>query len=139
MLERLEHAFFAGGLRLLLGQLVPGIAGDRFQTDDVLGAEAGDRSAKMALLPVRRQSSRATSTVTCSVGARPISLNVSPTLRSERMLRKGDCSRSTARACLRVPSKTGSPVELMKSARTTVSFSVSGAAFVTGVAERERK
>src|ERR1039458_1631588 len=92
---------------------------------------------RTALLPVRRQSSRATSAVTCSVGARPISFSVSPTLRSERMLRNGDCSRSTARACLRVPSKTGSPVELVKSARTTVSFSVRGAAFVTGIAHSD--
>src|SRR5271166_6185142 len=41
------------------------------------------------------------------------------------MFRKGDCPRLTARACFRVSSKTGSAVELAKSERTMVSFSVS--------------
>src|SRR5438874_7548732 len=40
------------------------------------------------------------------------------------MLRKGDCSSWVARACLSVPSKTGSPVVLMNSVRRTESFSV---------------
>src|ERR1017187_2879028 len=64
---------------------------------------------------------------------------VSPTLRSERMLRKGDCPSCTASACFRASSKTASPVLLSKSATTTVSLSVSGVAFVTGVADRERQ
>ncbi len=46
MLERLEHAFFAGGFRLLFGQIVAGIAGDGIEADDVLAAEVGDRSAE---------------------------------------------------------------------------------------------
>src|SRR5260370_8283580 len=47
--------------------------------------------------------------------------------------KKGDWSRSTESACFRVPSNTGSPVVLAKSASTTVSFSV------RALARRERK
>src|SRR5437667_6006551 len=57
--------------------------------------------ASSALLPVRKQISCATSRVTRSLGGRPIKRSVSPILRSERTLRKGDCSRSTASACFR--------------------------------------
>src|SRR5271157_1904557 len=52
---------------------------------------------------------------------------------SGNRFRYGDCSSWTASACFRVPSKTASPVVLTKSARTTVSFSVSA------LARRERK
>src|SRR5258708_940616 len=41
------------------------------------------------------------------------------------MLRNGDCSNCTESPWRSVPSNTGSPVELAKSASTTVSFSVS--------------
>src|SRR2546426_3789033 len=58
--------------------------------------------ASMALLPVRKQISCANSRVTRSLGARPIRRNVSPILRSERKLREGDCSRSTASACFKI-------------------------------------
>src|SRR5215468_5159689 len=40
------------------------------------------------------------------------------------MLRKGDCSSWVARACLRVPSKTASPVVFTNSVRRMESFSV---------------
>src|SRR6476620_9147201 len=40
------------------------------------------------------------------------------------MLRKGDCSSCVARACLRVPSKTGSPVVFTNSVSRMESFSV---------------
>src|SRR4030095_6099702 len=52
-------------------------------------------------------------------------LRVCSALRSERMLRYGDCSSFTVRACRNVSSKTGSWVLFSKSAKTTVSFSVS--------------
>src|SRR5258707_15808447 len=42
---------------------------------------------------------------------------------SESKLKNGDCSSCTSRPWRRVPSKTESPVVLVKSARTTVSFS----------------
>src|ERR1700730_662486 len=77
-----------------------------------------------ALLPDRWHTSRAKSCVNLSSGLRPISCNESATFRSERILRKGDCSRSTASACFRVSSKTRSPVLLSKSARITVSRSL---------------
>ena len=64
---------------------------------------------RIALLPVRTQSSPATSRLMRSFGGRPISRSVSPTLRSERMLRKGDCPSWTASACFKASSKTGSP------------------------------
>src|ERR1035441_2343890 len=63
----------------------------------------------MALLPVRTQSSRARSCVMRSLGWRPISRRVSPALRSERILMNGDWPRSTASACFKASSKTGSP------------------------------
>src|SRR5579872_149854 len=44
------------------------------------------------------------------------------------MLRNGDWARLTLSACFSVSSKTGSPVEFVKSARTTLSRSVSRAA-----------
>ena len=46
------------------------------------------------------------------------------------MLRKGDCSSCTASPWRSVPSKTGSPVVLAKSARTNTSLSVSSLARV---------
>ncbi len=46
VLERLEHAFFAGGFRLLFGQIVARIASDRIQADDVLAAKVGDGSSE---------------------------------------------------------------------------------------------
>src|SRR6476660_3969924 len=60
-----------------------------------------------------------------SSGDRPIRRKASWILESGTRLRYGDCSSCTARACLSVPSKTGSPVVLTKSARRTPSFSVS--------------
>src|SRR5881398_3129 len=59
----------------------------------------------IALLPVRTQSSLATSCVIRSLGRRPMRRRVSPILRSERMLRKGDCPSCTARACFSAPVK----------------------------------
>jgi hypothetical protein len=90
------------------------------------------------LLPVRTQSSLATSWVMRMLGWRPMSRRVSPTLRSERILMNGDCPSCTASACFIATSKTVSPVVLSKSDKT-MSFSVSGVALATGVAERERK
>src|SRR5713226_178565 len=83
---------------------------------------------RVALLPARKQSSRARSEVRRSLGERPMKPSVSCTREEGITRRKGDCSRSTASACFNVPSNTGSPVVLAKSARTTVSFSVSFAA-----------
>src|SRR5262249_4602013 len=40
------------------------------------------------------------------------------------MFRKGDCANCTEIACFKVSSKTGSPVELLKSAKISVSRSV---------------
>ncbi len=95
--------------------------------------------SRNALLPVRIQSSRAISRVIRSFEGRPMRRSVSSTLRSDRILRKGDCPSCTPSACFSASSKRGSPVEFVKSASTTVSFSVSGVAFVAGVADRERK
>src|SRR5947208_14950054 len=50
--------------------------------------------ARNALLPVRWQISCATSRVTRSLGRRPISRNVSPTLRSEMTVRHDDVRKS---------------------------------------------
>ena len=84
--------------------------------------------ASMALLPTRWHSSRATSPVIGCSGERPIRRSVADTLRSERIFRNGDWSRSTASACFSASSNTASPVLFSKSARTTVSFSDSAVA-----------
>ena len=55
----------------------------------------------MALLPVRWQTSRVTSGVNRSPAGRPISFNVSFTLRSETRSRKGDCSSWTESPCFK--------------------------------------
>ena len=49
---------------------------------------------------------------------------------SEIMLRNGDCSNCTAIPSRRTSSKAGSPVVFLRSARTIVSLSVSGAAWM---------
>jgi hypothetical protein len=74
---------------------------------------------------VRWHRSRATSGVSRSSRACPISFSVSRTFWSERMLKKGDCASSTDSACLSVSSKTESSVLLVKSVRTIVSVSLS--------------
>src|SRR5438874_10494955 len=84
--------------------------------------------ASMALLLLRTQISLATSGESPSPGARPISFRVSRTIWSGRRLRKGDWESCAERPCFRVSSNTGSPVVLVKSARTMESFSVSGRA-----------
>lgn len=79
----------------------------------------------IALLPTRRHKSRARSVVRRSSGERPMKVRVVWTRAGGTTRKKGDWSRSTASACFKVPSNTGSPVVFAKSARTTVSFSVS--------------
>ena len=78
-----------------------------------------------ALLPSRWQISLARSDVTRVSGGRFMYFSVSRTFGSGTIFRKGDWSRSTARASLSVPSKTLSPVVLVKSANTILSCSVS--------------
>jgi hypothetical protein len=77
-----------------------------------------------AALPVRSQISRASSGVSCASADLPIRRRVCPIRWSEMRLRNGDCSSCTAMPCRSVLSKTDSPVELAKSASTTVSFSL---------------
>src|SRR5271154_448389 len=86
-----------------------------------------------ALLSTRWQTSGASNGVRGVSGGSFMSLSVALTCWSERTLRKGDWRSATERACLSVSSKTGSPVALVKSVRTTVSRLVS-----FGV-ERKRK
>ena len=83
----------------------------------------------IALLPMRRHKSRAKSEVRRASGDRPIKASVVWTRAGGTTRKNGDWSRSTASACFNVPSNTASPVVLANSARTTVSFSVSLAAF----------
>src|SRR5712692_10670858 len=82
----------------------------------------------MALAPSRMQISRATSLLRRASGGRPMKRRASRTRDSGNRFRYGDCSSCTASACFKVPSNTASPVVLAKSARTTVSFSVSALA-----------
>ncbi len=87
----------------------------------------------IALLPTRRHKSRARSVVRRSSGERPMKVSVVWIRAGGTTRKNGDWSRSTESACFRVPSNTGSPVVLAKSASTTVSFSV------RALARRERK
>src|SRR5580704_13593313 len=80
--------------------------------------------AMMAFAFSRSEISRARSRVMRSSGLRPMKRSASWILDSGSRFRYGDSSSLTARACLRVPSKTGSPVVLTNSERTTVSLSV---------------
>src|SRR5438132_3861810 len=132
--QRLPHSqhvqyFFLGcSLDLLLREYLAGIAVHRLQSNHVLSAEAGDGARQHGLAAVRTQISLATSGESPSPGARPISFRVSRTIWSGRRLRKGDWESCAERPCFRVSSNTGSPVMLVKSARTMESFSVSGRA-----------
>ena len=74
---------------------------------------------------MRTQISLASSGVSRVSAGWPISPNVFWIRWSETRLRKGDCSSCTANPWRSVPSNTGSPVVLAKSARTIVSLSVS--------------
>src|ERR1700680_463900 len=80
---------------------------------------------RTAFAPARKAISRASSVVIRSSGGGPLNPSAWRTRDSGRIFRYGDCSSCTASACFNVPSKTGSPVVFTKSARTTVSFSVS--------------
>jgi hypothetical protein len=80
--------------------------------------------SRTAALPVRSQTSRATSGVRRASAFRPIRLIILWIRSSETRLRKGDCSSAMASPCRSVSSNTPSPVEFAKSASTTVSFSL---------------
>ena len=124
--QHIQNVFFFRCLRLLLIQDVPGAAVLCAQTQYVLASEAGDRAI---------QNGRASGSLADFLGE----LRSQPRIRrlahqsaasagyalSETRLRKGDCSNCTANPWRSVPSNTGSPVVLMKSARTIVSLSVS--------------
>src|SRR5580658_293624 len=79
----------------------------------------------MALRCSRLQISRATLPVTRSSAPRPMNCSALRIVGSGTMFKYGDCSSCTASACFSVPSNTGSPVVLTKSASRMESFSVS--------------
>ena len=81
--------------------------------------------SRTTALAVRSQTSLAISGASRASGGWPIMRNTCWMRSSEMRLRKGDCSSCTAKPCLSVPSKTGSPVVFVKSASTIVSLSVS--------------
>ena len=81
--------------------------------------------SRTAALAVRSQISRASSGVSRASAGRPIRPSAFWIRSSETRLRKGDCSSCIANPWRSVPSNTGSPVVLVKSARTIVSLSVS--------------
>src|SRR6202047_4027029 len=80
----------------------------------------------IALLPTRMHKSRVRSVVRRSSGERPMKVSVVWTRAGGTTRKNGDWSRSTASACFKGASNTGSPVVLAKSERTTVAFSVGG-------------
>src|SRR5260370_42710161 len=78
----------------------------------------------MALTPWRWQISRPTSLLIRSEGGLPIYFSASCIRDCGKTFKYGDCSSCTASACLRVPSKTESPVVFTNSVRRIESFSV---------------
>ncbi len=90
-------------------------------------ADAGDRSIDHCCGSgrVRRPGARRRGSIARQARGPSVSA-CRPILSSETIFRYGDCSSCAARPCRRVPSKTVSPVVLVKSASTIVSFSVSG-------------
>ncbi len=95
---------------------------DAYWDNTVVALNEGLRCKKR--LPARWQTSRATSGRSFASAGRVINFNVAATLFSESTFRNGDWFRETLSAVFSVSSKTGSPVSLLKSARTMVSFSV---------------
>ena len=79
----------------------------------------------IAALPVRSQTSRATSGVNRSPAGRPINFNVSRIFRSETRSETAIAPSCTESPCFSASSKTLSPVWWSKSAMTMVSLSVS--------------
>ncbi len=115
-----------GDLDLLARHDVAGLGVDRLERQRRSGCRAIQSTRRPAPSAVRAAQSRARSMrVTRSSGARCIRRSVSRTRSSGNTCRNGDCSSATASATLSAPSKTGSPVVFMKSARTMVSWSVS--------------
>src|SRR5437868_13520387 len=76
----------------------------------------------MAFTPARWQISRPTSPVMRSSEGLPMYFSASWIRDCAKMFKYGDCSSCTASACLRVPSKTESPVVLTNSVSRMESF-----------------
>src|SRR5271166_4971840 len=79
----------------------------------------------IALLLVLRQTSRATERESRSSAGFSMCFSVAAITRSETTLRNGDCPKLTGTACRRLPSKTGSAVELANSAIIILSRALS--------------
>src|ERR1039457_605850 len=98
--------------------------------------------SRTAALEARSQTSRAISGVRRVSAGRSIRCSVCWIRSSGTTLRKGDCSSCTSNPWRSVPSNTGSPVLLMKSASTSVSLSDSVkhgvARFVDEIGEHQR-
>ena len=121
-----QHVLFIFGLDLLPGERCAVLAGDCLERDDV-ASYPGSRSCRRwwpRLLRGRRFRARS-GLVMRAPGGRLIRRRTRCTCSSSIILRNGDCSSWIARPWRSVPSKTGSPVLLTKSARTIVSLSVS--------------
>ena len=99
----------------------------RFQPDLVFLAQRSDGTAQITALLASTPADLESKVFGQGIDLRErfICFRARRTLRVERMLRKGDCCNCMVSACFSVSSKTGSPVELAKSARTIVSVSVS--------------
>ena len=110
---------------LLARHHVAGLGIDGFQRDDKVAAPGWQSSRTAATSAVRVARSRARSAAVMGPsGGRPMRRNVSRTRSSGKTFKNGDCSSAMARATFNPPSKTGSPVVLVKSARTMVSCAV---------------
>src|ERR1051326_1213060 len=119
--EHLEDGFFVVRLHLLGSEVTTGAAFRSRQANHVVRAQGAMEPHTTALLPVRKQSSLAVSGVNDSSPECPIRRRVSCFFAWGRILRKGDCSSWTVSAWFSASLKTGSGVELMKSASTIVS------------------
>ena len=110
---------------LFLNEEVAGLAVHGIKTNYILAAETSDRPSDIDFRAC------ALTQITRYIWRHPRArwfrheLQGGASLASESMFRNGDWPSCTEIACFKVSSNTGSPVVLLKSARTTVSWSVS--------------
>ena len=123
-------------LRLLVGENVAGraVAARAAQARTDCRASRSIHRAPRRCRFGRRRPEPAAGVNRASAGC-SISLSSCRIRSSETRLRNGDCRSCTASPCRSISSNTGSPVVLLKSARTMVSLSVS----VTGVGGRSTR
>src|SRR6266567_503140 len=124
LIERVQHLFFAGCLDLLFVNDIARSAIACAHCQYVLASNACDRDIQNR--GASGPYANFTGDFCLETGIHRLAHQLEslpdPLIGDKTQI--GDCSSCTAMPCRNVPSKTGSPVELAKSASTTLSFSV---------------